>query len=121
MSVLSRLFGRSHDKPIEGGLYYTPAEKGGYTALKILKIDDRGVHVRLYSNHFRAPPTRIDETTLYRTGMDLKPGETLGMGHLPISKESFAKWATVFVQRSTVQQQELEGYEQWKKAKGGYF
>ena len=121
VSLFSLLLGCSRDKLVEGGLYYTRGEKGGYTVLKILKIDDRGVHVRLYSNHFPVPPMRVDESTLYMAGMDRKAEEALGMGHLPISKGSFAGWGTVLIQRSTVQPNELDGYEEWKKANGGYF
>lgn len=122
MSLLLLLFGCSRKKLVEGGLYYTPAEKGsGYNVLKILKLDDHGVHIRLYSNHFVAAPTRVDEATLYMAGIDHKPGEALGIGHLPLSTASFAGWRPVFVQQSTVKPDELEGYEEWKKASAGYF
>lgn len=121
MGILALLFGCSRSSPIEGGLYYTPAEKGGYSVLKILKVDDRGVHVRIYSNHFTAPPKKVDEAALRLAGMDHKPDETLGMGHLPISKRSFESWKATFVQQSTVKSDELDGYNEWKKASGGYF
>jgi hypothetical protein len=121
MGVLSFLFGCSREKLVEGGLYYTPAETGGYSVLKILKVDDGGVHVRLYSNPFAEPPKKIEESTLYLAGMDRKPGESLGMGHAPISKKSFEGWKAVFVQQSAVKEEELEGYKMWLEAKGGYF
>jgi hypothetical protein len=106
---------------IEGGLYATPQGDGTYTVLKILKLDDQGVHVRLYSNVYEASPTRIDESTLYLAGMDRKPEEALGMGHVPISRESFATWGATFVQQSSVSPDELEGYRTWLEAGGGYF
>lgn len=106
---------------VEGGLYVTPAENGGYSALKILKLDAGGVHVRLYSNVFSSVPTSIDDSLLYMAGIDHKPEEALGMGHAPISKQSFASWDVRFVQQSTVTPEELEGYEMWREAKGGYF
>ena len=121
MGLLSFLTGCSRPKLVEGGLYYTRSENGGYSVLKILKRDDHGVHVRLYSNHFDEPPTKIDERTLYLAGVDHKPGETLGMGHAPISKKSFESWKATFVQQSAVKEEELEGYNEWKKASGGYF
>ncbi len=105
----------------EGGLYYTPAEKGGYSVLKILKVDSGGVHVRIYSNAFDQPPEKVDEASLYLAGVDRKPNETLGMGHLPISKSSFSGWGAVFIQKSTVTDGELEGYKMWLEAKAGYF
>jgi hypothetical protein len=120
ISALGFLFGCSRPKPVEGGLYSTQNENGSYSVLKILKLDDNGVHVRLYSNQFSAPPKQIDESKLYMAGVDKKPNETLGMGHAPISKKSFAGWKAVFVQQSTVKDEELEGYKMWAEAKGGY-
>ncbi|HVZ18262.1 MAG TPA: hypothetical protein VG897_14165 [Terriglobales bacterium] len=121
MGLLTFLLGCSRHQLVEGGLYYTSGENGGFSLLKILKLDGGGVHVRLYSNHFVAPPTKVDESTLYMAGMDRKPGEQLGMGHAPISKRSFAAWKAVFIQQSTVKEVELEGYKMWLEAKGGYF
>ena len=105
----------------EGGLYYTVAEKGGYSILKILKIDENGYHIRLYSNVWDNPPNKVDEKLLYMAGVNHKPNESLGMGHVPISKLNFNSWNAIFVQESTVQSEELEGYNMWLEAKGGYF
>ena len=104
-----------------GGLYVTRKEDGSYTALKVLKTDDGGVHVRLYSNKYPNRPNSIDESELYIAGFDRKPGEELGMGHAPVSWDSFRKWRAEFVQQSTVTDKELEGYKIWREAGGGYF
>ncbi len=69
--------------------------------LKSLKLDEGGVHVRLCGNQFVEPPTKIDERALYMAGMNRKPGESLEIGHAPISKKSFAGWNTKFVQKPT--------------------
>lgn len=121
MGLLSLLQGCSRAKLVEGGLYATPGEKGGYSILKILKLDEGGVHVRLYSNSFVDLPKQIDESTLYMAGINHKPEEVLGMGHAPISKTSFTGWRVVFIQQSTVRKEELKGYTMWLDAKGGYF
>jgi hypothetical protein len=123
MSLLSFLLGCSQSGPklVEGGLYYTQNENGSYSVLKILKLDDGGVHVRLYSNQFSTPPAKVDESILYMVGVDRKPNETLGMGHAPISKQSFVGWKAVLFQQSAVKDDELEGYKMWLEAKGGYF
>jgi hypothetical protein len=121
MSLLSILFGCSRTKLSEGGLYYTKTENGAYSVLKILKLDEQGVHVRLYSNQFPSPPSKVDEATLFMAGVDHKPNETLGMGHAPLSKKSFEGWKATFFQQSTVKEEELEGYKMWAEAKGGYF
>ena len=39
---------------VEGGLYSTPNEDGTFSVLKILKVDDGGLHIRVYSNKFAA-------------------------------------------------------------------
>jgi hypothetical protein len=109
------------DRWVEGGLYVTEQEPGRFVPLKVLKVDERGVHVRVYSNVFRAPPKTIDESTLYMAGVDRRDDEPLGMGHLPISKASFSGWNARFVQQSSVTAEELEGYDMWRDAEGGYF
>jgi hypothetical protein len=111
----------SRTEYVEGGLYYTEGEAGTYAVLKILKIDDGGYHLRLYSNMYSEPPDHIDESTLYIVGADHKPNETLGMGHVPISKDSFTSWNAHFIQQSTVKVEELDGYKIWRDASGNYF
>jgi len=105
----------------EGGLYSTPNESGSYSVLKILKIDDDGVHVRLYSNQFSERPTDVDPDTLYMAGMDRREDESLGMGHAPVSRASFATWGAEYIKTVSVTEEELEGYEMWLEAGGGYF
>jgi hypothetical protein len=121
MGFLTSLFGRSRPNWAEGGLYYTRRKDGSYSVLKILKIDDQGVHVRLYSNQFAEPPKKVDETTLHMAGLHQKPNENLGIGHMPISKKSFVTWHATFVQQCTVSEEELDGYKVWLDDKGGYF
>jgi hypothetical protein len=121
MSILS-FFGCASEPGLkEGGIYATAGESGGYTVLKILKIDDHGVHIRLYSNVYESFPESIDESALYMAGVDRKPNEALGMGHAPISKQSFSTWGARFIQQSSVSDSELEGYKMWLEASGGYF
>jgi hypothetical protein len=120
-SLLSGCSPSKSPQLVAGGLYYTPAEKGGYSVLKILKMDDRGVHVRIYSNVFPTLPKDIDESKLYMAGVNHKPNETMGMGHTPLSLKTFEGWNATFFQQSTVKEKELEGYKEWEKAKGGYF
>src|ERR1043166_4949138 len=54
--------------PSSFGLYSTPNEDGTYSVIKILKLDDRGVHVRVYSNSFSAHPDTLEEGALYMAG-----------------------------------------------------
>ena len=118
--MLSFIAGCFRTGPKEGGLYYTKGEKGDFSVLKILKVDDKGVHVRLYSNRYSSPPKKLEESSLYMAGMNRKPGEELGMGHLPLSKASFAGWKATYFQQSSVSEAELDGYRIWQEG-GGYF
>ena len=106
---------------IEDGIYAKAQKDSGYTVLKILKVDDYGVHVRTYNNVYRSTPKRVDESYLYMAGLDHKPDEPLGMGHAPISKHSFSTWSVTFVQQSTISSKELDDYRVWQEAGGGYF
>lgn len=117
------LFRRQPPQPLltEGGLCHLPHDGGTYKVLKILGVDEGGVHARLFSNVYSAPPTHVDEASLYMAGMDRKPDEPMGMGHLPISHRSFATWNAVLFQQSRVTDDELDGYRMWAEAKGGYF
>jgi len=121
MSLLSVLFGCSRSSLKEGGLYYTRNENGSYSVLKVLKVDEQGVHARLYSNQFSSAPSKVDESSLFMAGVDRKPNETLGMGHAPLARKTFESWKATFFQQSTVKEEELEGYKMWLEAKGGYF
>jgi hypothetical protein len=105
----------------EGGIYSFKNENGAFSVLKILKVESDGLHIRIYSNQFDAPPTQVDEGTLIIAGLDHKPNEILGQADLPILKERFDNYKATFVQQSTVKPEELEGYNTWKKAGGKYF
>lgn len=121
LGMLSLLACQGRPSYREGGLYSVPAEAGKYSIVKILKTDGGGVHLRIYSNLFPSRPTAVDESKLYMAGMDHKPHELLGMGHSPISYESFRQWQPELIKVVPVQPDELEGYRMWLDAKGGYF
>lgn len=110
---------QSHWK--EGGLYSVEGETGGFSVVKILKLDDGGVHIRVYSNRFPQRPGDIDVSKLYMAGIDHKPDEEMGMGHLPLGNESFDGWKPELIKVVSVAPAELEGYEIWKESGGGYF
>jgi hypothetical protein len=104
-----------------GGIYATPQKDGSFGVIKVLKVDDDGVHVRIYSNRFKERPRSVLESELFVAGIDRASGVALGMGHAPVSWESFSEWKAKFVQQATVSESELEGYHAWSDANGGYF
>jgi hypothetical protein len=111
----------SGDRVIEGGLYWVENDDRSYSVVKVLKVDPEGVHVRLYSNRFASPPTDVEVSTLYMVGVNRKPEESLGLGHMPIRTKGFLDWRPQFIKQVTVSEEELEGYREWESAKGGYF
>ena len=106
---------------IPGGLYSAPHDDGKYIVLKVLKVEPEGIHVRTYSNLFSERPRDVDESKLYMAGIDHKPTEAMGMGHVPIARESFKGWQAELIKVVAVREEELEGYRMWLDAKGGYF
>jgi hypothetical protein len=99
--------------PQAGGLYWIRNAKGRYDVFKVLAVDAKGVHVRLYTLSFAAPPTAAD----------LAAARPLPwfIGHLPLSHRSYAAWDAQLVDAEPVGEEELEGYQMWIEADGGVF
>ena len=116
MSACNR--GRAVDEWRVGGLYSTDNGKGQFSVVKILVLEPDSVHVRIYQQKFSSRPTSIDPTllTLGKLG-----DERFSIGHLPLSRKTFASWEPVFISQQSVSEPEREGYKTWKEAKGGLF
>jgi len=102
-----------------GGLYSTADGQGQFSVVKILVLEPNAVHVRVYKQRFSSRPTSIDPASLTLGQLDGK--DSFSIGHLPLSRSSFASWAPVFITQQPVSDDELEGYKMWKEAKGGVF
>jgi hypothetical protein len=122
VGIFLLLGGCGTEEWVEGGLYSVPSENGSFSVLKILKLDEEGVHLRLYSNQFPSRPKDVDESKLYMAGMkNTRPDESLGMGHAPISRKTFSNWGAEFIKAVPVTDEELDGYKMWLESSGGYF
>ena len=102
-----------------GGLYSVETSKGEIKIVKVLVVDPNGVHIRLYKNIFTERPTSVDQAELKLGRFDDPEG--FSIGHLPITKEVLFRSKPVFIQSSTVTQDELDGYEMWKEASSTYW
>ena len=102
-----------------GGLYSTADGKGRFSVVKILVLEPNAVHVRLYKQRFSSRPTSVDPASL--TLGQLNDKDSFSIGHLPLSKASFASWGPVFISQQSISDDELEGYKTRKEAKGGVF
>jgi hypothetical protein len=118
--------------PIVGGVYSVRNERGGFGLIKVLMVDEKAVHIRLYSNQSKERLTQLPaEFEIVGLGPDFDmakpPGqrgsipENFGIGHLPLSRKAFAKWQPEFIATVEIGPDELEGYEMWRDADGGVF
>lgn len=84
-----------------------------FRVAKVLRADERAVHVRLYTQTFWNRPVAVerDELTL-----DTIDDRTHGIGHLPLARDEFERWEPVVIAHGTVDPDELEGYELWVEA-----
>jgi len=103
----------------DGDICSVGSGEGGYKIAKVLKIEKSIVHIALYKNRYAQRPTQVDPTILTFGKMDDSDG--FGIGHLPLSRGSFATWLPVRIQHSPVTDEELEGYHIWNESKGGVF
>ena len=78
-----------------GGLYSTADGKGQFSVVKILVLEPNAVHVRVYKQRFSSRPTSVDPASL--TLGQLGGKDSFSIGHLPLSKTSFARWEPVFI------------------------
>ena len=97
------------------------AEDGGFGVIKILAVDDHGVHVRLYAQRFPHRPQLADLGNLDIAPCGPDDANPFSIGHMPLSFQSFGPWRPQVVGAEDVQEDELEGYQMWLEANGGYF
>ncbi len=109
---------KSHE-PQAGDLCTIDDGEGSYGLVKVLVVDDLGVHVKVYKNKWKQRPETVDTTRLSLGGINDKDG--FGMEHLPLGKRTFAEWKPVVIGHQEVLKEELDGYEMWKDGGGGYF
>jgi hypothetical protein len=102
-----------------GGLYSTEDGKGQFSVVKILVLEPDAVHIRIYKQRFPSRPASVDPASLTLGKLGDKDG--FSIGHLPLSRRTFASWQPVFISQQSVSDSELEGYRTWKEAKGGIF
>jgi uncharacterized protein YndB with AHSA1/START domain len=110
------VLGRDLDTAIVPLVTMKDGERYGFA--KLLHVEPRGVHVRLYADRYAIPPDAVNPWALQLERYD---NPTMSFGHAPMSRATFAGWEPAYhrlVMRST---EELEGYEMWKEAEGGFF
>lgn len=90
---------------------------GGYKILKVLLVEPDVIHVRLYKDRFPRFPSGVRTEALNLGTINDTDG--FGVGHLPLSRETFATGAPTRIGREAVTSEELEGYRLWEEHGGG--
>ncbi len=110
-----------------GALFSVPgSELSTWQVIKILLLDDFGVHVRLFGNAFaRRPatvaPDLLDTSPFFSTAPEDAGYEwPLSVGHLPLLARTFLGMHPMFIADTEVDEDELDDYGEWKEAGGGY-
>lgn len=103
----------------DGDICSVVSGEDGYKIVKVLRVDESIIHIALYKNRYSQRPVEIDERIL--TFGKMGDSDGFGIGHLPLSRGSFAAWFPVRIQHSQVTDEELEGYRIWHESEGGVF
>ena len=104
-----------------GDLLSVLAEDGQFGVIKVLAVDDVGVHARLYTQRFSARPQLSDLHGLSIMPVFLEHGNPFSFGHMPFRTSSFDSWEPQVIGFEQVTEEELAGYHLWRKENGGYF
>jgi hypothetical protein len=112
-------------KAVEPGQYYWfECSRGGYKVLKVLVVEEYGVHVCYYNNIFEEPPTEDAIESLYFgkkgkifSALFSREGNRAATGskHLPLIWENWEYWKPSFLADGEVEPDELEAYEEWQE------
>ena len=111
---------------VVGGYYYSK-RNDAYIVCKVLAITPGIVHLRSYRNTFTSPPTSTDipSLTIMMTMEDLmvltknpEKAGPIGIGHAPISRAGFLDEGHVLFATGPVEEDELDGYRDWRRAMG---
>jgi len=97
-----------------GELYSIP-NQGKFGIFKVLRVDPKGVHVRVYSNLYTKIPSKINSSELFIDKQDKS-----GTNHTPLTFSSIKLWKPSFLQKTKVEKDELQDYFSWKYNKPYY-
>jgi hypothetical protein len=86
-----------------GGIYSCNSGDGEFSIVKVLVVEDGGIHVRLHKNRFKERPAAIDPKELQ-----------VAIGHVPLAEAGFRNWEPVLLLEQPVTDDELVGYRLWR-------
>ena len=87
--------------------------EGKFGIVKVLVINDKEAHIKIYKNKYDQRPAKVDIKSLGLGSIDDKEGG-FGIGHIPLDRNGFDNWKPIPVAFEEVTKNELVGYEMWK-------
>jgi hypothetical protein len=103
----------TNDEKIKAGSICTVENGDGkFGVVKVLVINAKEAHVKVYKNEFDKRPSKIDIKTLSIGSINDKDG--FGIGHIPLERKEFNSWKPISVGYEKVTKEDLDGYEIWK-------
>ena len=93
----------------KAGELYSMPNQGKFGIFKVLRVDHKGVHVRVYSNLYTKIPSKISSSELFIDKEDISSTE-----HTPLTFSSIKLWKPSFLQNTKVEKDELKDYFYWK-------
>jgi hypothetical protein len=107
--LLKKLSSSFQIQNYKAGELYTIPNQGKFGIFKVLKVDKRGVHVRVYSNLYSKIPKKININELF-----IDKNDKSGRGHTPLTFSSIKLWRPSFLQNTKVEKEELQDYFSWR-------
>lgn len=120
-----------------GGLYSTfnGEESGDFGVVKLLVLEPSVAHIRVYLNRYHERPSddEVGDLSLGNLMEEMEKAEKLraegieyspqfGIAHMPLDLRDFVLgWKPVFLRDDPVSEDELAGYQYWKREGGGVF
>ncbi|HEY1872535.1 MAG TPA: hypothetical protein VGG71_15840, partial [Chitinophagaceae bacterium] len=89
-----------------GSICTIEAGEGKFGVIKVLVIDDKEAHVKIYKNQYDTRPCKIDITKLSLGSINDTDG--FGIGHIPLDRKEFDKWKPIIAGYEDVSKSELE-------------
>lgn len=95
-----------------GGLYSIEDGSGAYRAAKLLAFDSAVVHLRIYSNGWKARPDTISPMMLRLVP---RAGEMSGREHFPVARHIFRAWGPELIGFDSVDEEERRLVREWER------
>lgn len=110
--MIAMSFKSSEDKIRAGCICIVENGDGKFGVVKILVINHKTAHIKIYKNVYTTRPSKIDLKTLTTGSMYDKDGS--GIGHVPLERKVFNSWKPIVIGFEKVTKDDLEGYELWR-------